>query len=266
MKVFVGLILTLAEGSVAFSSPPANRCKVQDPLPRLQSALKDDELGRMANNNNMTRLEFLIKTGCAAASFPTIANAANLPQNNGADLSRTGSLDTLVPILQMKGAILTAKDTINENEIKQSNSVPPEICSAVIKELLQSIPREEKQFKRIFDAYSTPVSYKQKFLDQNAFLVYYSKGFDGPGRPNIENAGSDVENSIQTMQYGFRNEAWTAIDNLFTELEYGSKGTGDNVDVGELSDLISNAAKSFDLYLSLAPEEDVKEASNMAGA
>ena len=51
-----------------------------------------------------------------------------------------------------------------------------------VKTSLQQLPSGEKEFKRLFDEYSQGVSYKQVYLDQNAFLVYYTKGFDGPGR------------------------------------------------------------------------------------
>ena len=47
-------------------------------------------------------------------------------------------------------------------------------------------PKDEKSLKRLFDEYSSDVSYKQKYMDSNAFVVYYTKGFDGKDRPNIE--------------------------------------------------------------------------------
>ena len=207
----------------------------------------------------LTRFDFLM-SAFAVASSPCIANAANLPQSNGADLSRTGTVDTLVPIVQMRKSVLAAKSALSGSK-ELDPVVSSEQCIFILKQLSQSIPRGEKQFKRIFDAYSTPVSYKQKFLDQNAFLVYYSKGFDGPGRANIED---DVENGIQTLQYGFRNEAWTAMDEVFTELEFGAKVDGDDVYKDELDELIGKALKAFDSYLSCAPESDVETASNVS--
>ena len=57
--------------------------------------------------------------------------------------------------------------------------------------LLSKIPLIEKDFKKLFDEHSEGISYKQQFLDQNAFLVYYTKGFDGPGRPSIEEEDSN---------------------------------------------------------------------------
>ncbi|KAK7249442.1 hypothetical protein SO694_00049049 [Aureococcus anophagefferens] len=70
-------------------------------------------------------------------------------------------------------------------------------------------PRDEKSFKRLFDEYSSDVSYKQKYMDSNAFVVYYTKGFDGKDRPNIED---DPAAERQTKQFGFRNDAWAAVD------------------------------------------------------
>ncbi|KAL7489782.1 hypothetical protein ACHAW6_015503 [Cyclotella cf. meneghiniana] len=213
---------------------------------------------------HFSRSHFLKSTFIVAA-FPGLVSAANLPQSNGADLSRTGSIDTLVPIIQMQRNILVAKALLHHAyQSPASINVSPEICTTLIKELSRSIPRGETQFKRIFDAYSTPVSYKQKFLDQNAFLVYYSKGFDGPGRPNIEMNGEDVTNRVQTLQYGFRNDAWNAIDDLFTELDFGKRSSSDDSISGkDLGDLINKALLAFDSYLSFAPESDVKEATRL---
>lgn len=49
-----------------------------------------------------------------------------------------------------------------------------------------AVPTSEKEFKRLFDEFSEGISYKQQFLDKNAFVVYYTQGFDGPGRPSID--------------------------------------------------------------------------------
>jgi hypothetical protein len=115
---------------------------------------------------------------------------------------------------------------------------------------LEGFPTEEEDFKRIFDAYSDPVSYKQKFLDQNAFLVYYTKGFDGPGRPNIE----DDINERQTIQFGTRNEAWINWQNVLVELKFVEDE--DN----ECLKYLTNTIRSVDTYLKLAPQQDLKEA------
>ena len=44
----------------------------------------------------------------------------------------------------------------------------------------------------------------QKYKDSNAFVVYYTQGFDGAGRPSIE-ARADAEViERRTRQYGYR--------------------------------------------------------------
>ena len=85
----------------------------------------------------------------------------------------------------------------------------------------------------------------------------YTKGFDGPGRPNIE----DDANAIQTLQYGARNDAWLKMDDLFVELEYGQKSSDSELVVGELISLIQKVTLALDAYLSLAPAADVEQAS-----
>ncbi len=84
----------------------------------------------------------------------------------------------------------------------------------------------------------------------------YTKGFDGPGRPNIED---DAENSIQTMQYGARNDAWSALDDLYVELEYGQRSS--DSDAREVVALTKKVTLALSAYLSLAPVADVEQAS-----
>lgn len=186
----------------------------------------------------------------------SLISAANLPLGTGADLSRTGSIYTLRHIVAIERNLVSAK-----LKLTNSNEVTPETCTALLRLLSDCIPREENAFKRIFDAYSTPVSYKQKFLDQNAFLVYYTKGFDGPGRPSIEEDDTD---SIQTLQYGFRNDAWAAMDDLFVEVEfYRDKSKGNDIPLdgrGELINLIDKVLASVDSYLRLVPVADLDKA------
>eukprot|EP00797_Seminavis_robusta_P033364 Sro770_g200080.1 n/a (166) ;mRNA; r:47917-48414 len=128
------------------------------------------------------------------------------------------------------------------------------------------VPREETTFKQLLDAYSDPVSYKQKFVDQNAFLVYYTKGFDGPGRPQIE----DDLPVKQTLQYGARNDAWVAWDDFLVEWEFAGKtakkeGSALRTVVADDSweDLLpplKRLLQALDAYLSLAPAEDLQQA------
>ena len=211
-----------------------------------------------------SRREMVQSALSACFVLPTLASAENLPSSNGADLSQTGSIDTLTPIVSIQRSISSAKLQLDGSSEGSSSIVTPTTCANLLQPLLKSIPRDEKSFKRIFDSYSTPVSYKQKFLDQNAFLVYYTKGFDGPGRANIE----EDTNGVQTLQYGSRNDAWAAMDDLLVELEFGQKSKNDESALstkGELAALIDKVLGALDSYLSLAPAEDVKEASKRLG-
>jgi hypothetical protein len=107
---------------------------------------------------------------------PPHAEARNLPTSNGASGANRGTASTLVPILEMK------------NTVDAATALLPNILEC--EKLLSKIPAVEKDFKKVFDEHSEGISYKQQFLDQNAFLVYYTKGFDGPGRPSIEEEDS----------------------------------------------------------------------------
>ncbi len=175
--------------------------------------------------------------GCLLAAEIPPAFASNLPEPTGADTSKVGSVDSLIGVVALRSSL--AKIEINLTNHDKSH-IP----------LDTSIPKDEIAFKRIFDSYSDPVSYKQKFLDQNAFLVYYSKGFDGPGRDNIESN----ENERQTQQFGLRNEAWIAWENLLTELQFLEESDND------CSEYISSALRAVDSYLSLAPKGDLTAA------
>ena len=109
-------------------------------------------------------------------SPPTIGNvfltgpslARNLPEYNGAIGNKRGTVEALVPIVKMRNQLSDANKQINDFK--------------TLKNILNGIPNEEKAFKRIFDEFSLDVSYKQRYLDSNAFLVYYTKGFDGINR------------------------------------------------------------------------------------
>jgi len=194
-------------------------------------------------------------------SSPSTVLAANLPPPTGADLKRTGSIDTLRPIIAIELSLINAKLYLT----KSNMAITPESCTTLLRLLTETIPRNEIKFKRIFDAYSTPVSYKQKFMDQNAFFVYYTNGYDGPKRPGLE---EDDTNSIQTLQYGYRNDTWDGMENLFVELEfYGSKSKYDNnvtlTSKGELIDLIDKVLISLQAYLQLSPIADLDEARRL---
>eukprot|EP00578_Thalassiosira_sp_NH16_P011324 CAMPEP_0181113938 /NCGR_PEP_ID=MMETSP1071-20121207/20612_1 /TAXON_ID=35127 /ORGANISM="Thalassiosira sp., Strain NH16" /LENGTH=268 /DNA_ID=CAMNT_0023198005 /DNA_START=77 /DNA_END=884 /DNA_ORIENTATION=+ len=227
---------------LGLTSPPSNTLTL----------MHESNRNRKSPGTTITRRDIfqnVLSTTYAVAAAPSLASASNLPDSTGADLSRTGSIDTLM---------------ISDSDGGPSSMASPDMCSVLLQSLIKSIPREEKAFKRVFDSYSTPVNYKQKFLDQNAFLVYYTKGYDGPGRKSIE---EDV-NTVQTLQYGLRNDAWTAMDDLYVELEFGQGSKGDDGTLsnkGELSALMSKVLKTLDSYLSLAPVADVEDAIRQLG-
>lgn len=176
--------------------------------------------------------------------------ARNLPEVTDVNLSQTGTLATLVPIVEMQCTLRHAVATLSQ----QDGDLSPESIHDAEKALV-GIPILEQNFKRIFDQYSDPVSYKQKFLDQNAFLVYYSKGFDGPNRPPIE---SDIPEK-QASQYGARNEAWVAWEGFVAELRF-AKNAPKESSRQELIALLQLTVAAVDSYLSLAPPSDVMKA------
>ena len=101
-----------------------------------------------------------------------VANARNLPESTGASGLQRGTVAALTPVIKMRSNIQDALTAV------------PNIMSCQLS--LSKIPSSEKEFKRAFDEYSEGLSYKQIYKDQNAFVVYYSGGFDGPNRPSIE--------------------------------------------------------------------------------
>mmetsp|Transcript_22850 Transcript_22850/g.32219 ORF Transcript_22850/g.32219 Transcript_22850/m.32219 type:complete len:223 (-) Transcript_22850:128-796(-) len=183
--------------------------------------LKNDFSKReFMNGDNFSRRKYLAflrksSTGLAIFSQLSPASAANLPQTKNVDLSKTGTIETLIPIVVMRSSFLDLKSMITPtDEDHVSSLLSNNAASNILSSLKKIVPSTENEFKMIFDRYSDPVSYKQKFMDQNAFLVYYTKGFDGPGRPSIE-SGEDPK---QIFQYGARNDVWVAYDCHFLGL------------------------------------------------
>ena len=103
------------------------------------------------------------------------------------------------------------------------------------------------------------MSYKQKFKDSNAFLVYYTKGYDGAGRPSLESA--DPFEELQTKQFGFRNDAWVNFDEARAELDYV---ISERADAADLVRMLSAADAALSSYLGLAPPGDLAEARRRA--
>ena len=168
--------------------------------------------------------------------------AANLPQSYAPAGSKPLSLESLVPILQLD------KDLGRIEAVLGGYDKAKDIQA--LQRLIDSIPSKEQDFKAVFDAYSIPVSYKQKFLDQNAFLVYYTKGFDGPGRRSIE----DDLPVLQTQQYGYRNDVWVAWDSFLAEYAFVLQNT-DEDDWGELVRSLAAVRQAVEAYLSTVPPD-----------
>lgn len=167
------------------------------------------------------------------------AQARNLPESTGADLSLSGSVSALVTIIALRQSLSSVLSS--SDNLKSLNTVLTE----------NNVPKDETGFKRLFDTYSDIIPYKQRFVDQNAFLVYYTKGFDGFGRSTIE---SDLPVK-QTLQYGARNDAWLAWQEFLDELDYATKHPQEE-NFDELKELLSKTLLLIDAYVALAPEED----------
>mmetsp|Transcript_17105 Transcript_17105/g.39487 ORF Transcript_17105/g.39487 Transcript_17105/m.39487 type:complete len:306 (+) Transcript_17105:32-949(+) len=224
----------------------------------------------------------LVASASHVVAWPTNpAMARNLPVSNGADTSKVGTVSTLLPIVKLRSDLESLRRIIQEQREK-NESGPLNLAtkmktafSFTISEVpggdtrkSATIPAIETEFKRLFDAYSDQVSYKQKFLDQNAFLVYYTKGFDGPGRESLE---KDPVNERQTLQFGARNEAWIGWEEFLAEWEYYASLSGRSNGNAEVDDsfldmikYLSNAIQAVDRYLKLSPAQDLDAVQQMS--
>ena len=86
-------------------------------------------------------------------------------------------------------------------------------------------------------------------------LVDFHTGFDGAGRPSIE--APDAKEERQTRQYGYRNDAWAAVDDARAEVKYCIE---EKAETAELSSMLKRASAALDGYLALAPSTDVAAA------
>ena len=171
--------------------------------------------------------------------FALPTQARNLPEDNGANLSNVGTAEALIPIINIEQLLLTL----------QSNLSTPDSIRTKVLILPAIIPTKEQEFKQLFDSYSNPVSYKQKFRNNNAFLVYYTQGYDGPNRANIE----DLSESelLQQSQYGARNECWVAWSQFMSEVVYANTSG----DTSELLKVLQATILAFGTYIALAPNQ-----------
>jgi hypothetical protein len=176
------------------------------------------------------------------------AIARNLPESTGATGDQRGTAAALQPIMKMAKVVSSA-----------ASNLPADLKTC--EQALRNVPENEASFKRLFDEYSEGISYKQQYKDKNAFLVYYTQGFDGPGRPSIEQ--EDAREALQRAQYGARNEVWLAIADARAELSYlrSCKATSD-LD-GEVARALHRAQAALDEYLGLAPVDQLEAARKL---
>mmetsp|Transcript_2618 Transcript_2618/g.5476 ORF Transcript_2618/g.5476 Transcript_2618/m.5476 type:complete len:346 (-) Transcript_2618:617-1654(-) len=120
-----------------------------------------------------------------------------------------------------------------------------------------SIPTSETRFKSLFDAYSEPLSYKTQFMDQNAFLVYYTQGFDGPGRPSLE--ADTAAEARHKRQYGHRNDAWVAWDVVVSTIS--SPVPSSTVWEQDILEPLQETLAAVNAYLQDAPPADLERAT-----
>jgi len=168
-------------------------------------------------------------------SPPSLLVSSNLPVDNGASGKNRGTAEALEPILAIREKLLSAQRVASSEDL------------IMVSKILHSIPREERAFKKVFDEFSEGISYKQNYLDKNAFLVYYTAGFDGPNRDSIETPTKN-ENK-QTNQYFYRNEAWIALDEARAELSYILDNPKESR--AELNKLLGQAVDSVTAFTNL---------------
>ena len=209
-----------------------------------------------------------------ATSAPQTVMARNLPTSTGADTSQVGTMQALIPIVELRESLSSLLQLTKATTANKPSKDQPQQFMTKSKGILSKIPKDEILFKRLFDTYSNQVSYKQQFLDSNAFLVYYTQGFDGPNRPNIEReqqtgsgSGSDVVNEKQTLQYGLRNDAWIAYENCLIEYKYLFDSDDESNDgMDDFVKYIAETLQAVDSYLSLAPQQDVQDAKKQVSS
>jgi hypothetical protein len=179
----------------------------------------------------------------------------NLPEDNGAIGNKRGTVETLIPIINMKHSIELGLKCL-------SDSAGLNDCL----NYLSKLPSTEREFKKRFDEFSLGVSYKQQYLDKNAFLVYYTNGFDGPNRPSIEQ--DDPNSILMSQQNGFRNDAWIAFHDALDEISYiKSINKSENPEtfaesMNDLKNYLKKSLDGFSTYLNLVPSPILTQATN----
>ena len=157
------------------------------------------------------------------------------------------------------GATASCCARLGENRCAAALAALPDLKACA--RALERPPAAERDFKRLFDEYSEGISYKQQYRDKNAFLVYYTQGFDGAGRPSIET--EDAAEVKQKAQFGARNEAWLGVDDARAEARYlleHPPPPGDEGELKELKEALRRAQAATASYLALAPDDQVRAA------
>ena len=112
---------------------------------------------------------------------------------------------------------------------------------------------------------SEGISYKQNYLDKNAFLVYYTQGFDGANRPSMETE-SEAELK-QKAQFGARNDAWLGFDDARAEATYlQSHPPTDDGELKELRAALQRTKAALAAYEAQAPPEQVSAARELVAS
>ncbi len=238
--------MTLLLLFVSFSTLRAIKLtRGQKSIVNLASAAAGLAIGSIGGGQDLFHSPLCGCGGClgpAAAMFvPLAARAANLPSDTGASGKGRGTLKALARVEECLRAAKTA----------EASAAAGGSLSDIRSGLNPTYALKEKGFKRIFDEYSEGISYKQQFLDKNAFLVYYSGGFDGPGRENIEK--ESTAEALQKAQYGYRNDAWVALDESMGELDYLLEGASE--DRSEIKKDLTALRVALESFVDLAPQE-----------
>jgi hypothetical protein len=174
----------------------------------------------------------------------------------------TGTAAALRPIV---GYSLAVREAVRAAEASQLQR-----CA----DALAAVPATEGSFKSSFDAFSEAKSYLTEYKDKNAFVVYYTGGFDGPGRARLgTREDTDPQLERQSAQFGLRNDAWAALDEGRATLRFmlsdssasssSSSGSLDPEDVRDLLAALRASDKAFEAYLTLAPPPVVEDARRM---
>ena len=179
----------------------------------------------------------------------TAVLARNLPESTGASGKLRGTVEALVPIVRIESSVGAAIGAL------------PNLDACALA-LNGGAPADEKDFKRLFDEYAEGISYKQSYLDKNAFLVYYTQGFDGASRPSIETE-SEAELK-QKAQFGARNEAWLGFDDARAEAAYlQSHPPTDDGELKELRAALQQTKAALAAFEAQAPPEQVSAAREL---